>query len=57
MEALVPEGLVKSIGVSNLTVKKMEDVMSYAKIPPAVNQMEVQPYCKSSTFDCSTFAE
>jgi D-xylose reductase len=36
MEELVAEGLVKNIGVSNLGVMMMRDVMSYAKVKPAV---------------------
>lgn len=38
MEGLVEEGLVKHIGVSNFSIKKIKDVLSYAKIKPAVNQ-------------------
>jgi diketogulonate reductase-like aldo/keto reductase len=38
MEALVREGLVRSIGVSNFSIKKLQHVLAYATIPPAVNQ-------------------
>ena len=44
MEALVREGLVRSIGLSNFSAKKIDAVLSYASIPPAVNQVEVHPY-------------
>jgi diketogulonate reductase-like aldo/keto reductase len=47
MEKLVEEGLVKNIGVSNLSVKKLSDVLKYAKIRPAVNQVEVHPYFRN----------
>ncbi|KXS20641.1 Aldo/keto reductase [Gonapodya prolifera JEL478] len=44
MEKLVAEGKVKAIGVSNWTLPLLEDLLSYAKIPPAVNQYESHPY-------------
>ncbi|XLT05492.1 hypothetical protein HN51_044241 [Arachis hypogaea] len=34
-------GLAKSIGVSNFSINKLEHVLSFATIPPAVNQMQV----------------
>ena len=43
MEALVKEGLVKSIGVSNFNVQLLWDMLSYAEIPPAVNEVELHP--------------
>ena len=36
MEELVNEGLVKNIGVSNIGVDKLQDVLKYAKVKPAV---------------------
>ncbi|XVE92513.1 hypothetical protein REPUB_Repub01dG0103800 [Reevesia pubescens] len=36
-------GLTKSIGVSNCSCKKVAKILSIAKIPPAVNQVEVNP--------------
>jgi len=44
MEKLVDLGLVKSIGVANFTSIMLHDLMTYAKIVPAVNQIEVHPY-------------
>ncbi|PGH15607.1 hypothetical protein AJ80_05471 [Polytolypa hystricis UAMH7299] len=44
MEALVKKGKVRSIGVSNFTKEKIEEVLSFADIPPAVNQIEAHPY-------------
>lgn len=37
-------GMVRSIGVSNFSIKKLEDMKSYAKIMPAVNQVESHPF-------------
>jgi len=44
MEQLVAAGLTKAIGVSNFPVVVLRDLLSYAKIVPAVNQIEVHPY-------------
>ncbi|BCS22825.1 aldo/keto reductase [Aspergillus puulaauensis] len=44
MEALVAKGKVRSIGVSNFTREKIEELLKTAKIPPAVNQIEAHPY-------------
>jgi len=44
MEELVKEGLVKNIGISNFNCQHIMDLMSYAKIPPAVLQVELHPY-------------
>ena len=41
------QGLAKNIGVSNMSVKKLKDVLSYAKVKPAVNQVEVHPYFRN----------
>lgn len=44
MEELQKEGLVRSIGVSNFNWHQCERVMKEGNIPPAVNQIEVNPY-------------
>ena len=44
MEDLVDKGLTRSIGISNFSVQLILDLMSYARIPPAVNQVEMHPY-------------
>eukprot|EP00271_Cylindrocystis_brebissonii_P015576 TRINITY_DN38508_c0_g1_i1.p1 TRINITY_DN38508_c0_g1~~TRINITY_DN38508_c0_g1_i1.p1 ORF type:complete len:316 (-),score=80.31 TRINITY_DN38508_c0_g1_i1:1377-2324(-) len=44
MEALVEEGLVKSIGISNFDIYLTRDVLAYSKIKPAANQIETHPY-------------
>eukprot|EP00347_Sterkiella_histriomuscorum_P008876 403343408 len=44
MERLVDLGLVKSIGVCNCSSPMMLDLLTYAKIKPVVNQIELHPY-------------
>ncbi|XP_078166307.1 non-functional NADPH-dependent codeinone reductase 2-like [Carex rostrata] len=41
MEQCQNLGLTRSIGVSNFTTKKLEELIQFAKIPPAVNQVEM----------------
>lgn len=48
MEDLVRSGLVKAIGVANFTAPMLLDLLSYAKILPAVNQIELHPYLQQS---------
>lgn len=43
MENLVRDGLVKNIGISNYTVKKLDRLLSCAQIWPSVCQMEMHP--------------
>ena len=44
MEELVAKGLVKAIGISNFSITKTEQLLQTAKIVPAVNQVECNPY-------------
>lgn len=44
MEKLVTEKKARSIGVSNFPAILIHDLLSYAKIPPAVNQIELHPF-------------
>lgn len=39
LENMVERGFVRSIGVSNFSCKKLGDLLSVARIPPAVNQV------------------
>lgn len=44
LEALVKKGKIRSIGVSNFSVAKIEEIWDAAEIKPAVNQVELHPY-------------
>ncbi|MDB5259739.1 MAG: Glyoxal reductase [Candidatus Taylorbacteria bacterium] len=44
MEEIYASGKAKAIGVSNYTVKHLEEMKGYAKVPPAVNQVEFHPF-------------
>ncbi|KAK1419695.1 hypothetical protein QVD17_28965 [Tagetes erecta] len=57
MEKCQRLGLTKSIGVSNFSPRLIEQILSFAQIPPAVNQVEMNPlwqqkklneYCKKN---------
>lgn len=43
MEECQNLGLTKSIGVSNFSSKRIQQILSFAKIPPAANQVEMNP--------------
>ncbi|KAD2804458.1 hypothetical protein E3N88_37835 [Mikania micrantha] len=43
MEKCQELGFTKSIGVSNFAPRLIEEILSFAKIPPAVNQVEMNP--------------
>ena len=43
MESLVEEGLVRNIGFCNINVSMIREVLTYAKIKPAVLQVEMHP--------------
>lgn len=44
MEKCVATGLVKSIGVSNFNKAQVQEILDNCKIPPAMQQIEVNPY-------------
>jgi diketogulonate reductase-like aldo/keto reductase len=43
LEALYDSGKAKAIGVSNFSSKKLQDLLDIARVPPAVNQVELHP--------------
>ncbi len=43
LEKAKNEGLAKHIGVSNFSIKKLQDLVSKAEIKPEVNQVEMHP--------------
>ena len=46
MEKLVEMGLVKSIGMSNMNIPKIESVWQEMKIKPVVNECELHPHLR-----------
>jgi alcohol dehydrogenase (NADP+) len=44
MERLVDLGLARHIGTSNMTIPKLRLLLADARIPPAVNEMELHPH-------------
>jgi diketogulonate reductase-like aldo/keto reductase len=44
LERLRDEGMARSIGVSNYTVRHLEELLGHARIPPSVDQVEVHPF-------------
>ena len=43
MESLVDKGLTKAIGVSNFNLQLLCDMLTYARIRPACNQIQIYP--------------
>lgn len=44
LEKLQEAGLTRAIGVSNFTIPQLTHLLSVAKIPPTVNQIEIHPF-------------
>ena len=44
LEDLMAEGKIRAIGISNFYVDRMVDIASFARIKPAVNQIEIHPH-------------
>lgn len=49
MEQLLSTGKVRSIGVSNFNIPKLQKLLAGASIVPAVNQIEAHPYLQQPT--------
>lgn len=65
MEKASQDGLIKSIGVSNFSIKKIQSLKQNSEIPPAVNQVESHPflsqdrlveYCKQNDIVFTAYA-
>lgn len=65
MERLVDLGLVKSIGMSNMTITKLEQVLPLCRIRPTVLEVEINPtfqqprlfeYCKEQGIQLIAFS-
>lgn len=44
LEKVYDEGIVASIGVSNYTIKHLQELFNYANVIPVVNQVEFSPF-------------
>lgn len=44
MERIRAEGKARAIGVSNYTIRHLEDLLAHASEPPVVNQVEFHPF-------------
>lgn len=44
LEACHDEGLVKTLGVSNFSIDQIRDLLRYARIKPAINQVQWNPF-------------
>jgi diketogulonate reductase-like aldo/keto reductase len=44
LEQLCGEGRARAIGVSNFMTNHLEELFAHARVPPAVNQIEVSPF-------------
>jgi diketogulonate reductase-like aldo/keto reductase len=46
LERILADGRCRAIGVSNFMVRHLEELLARAKTPPAVNQIELHPWCQ-----------
>lgn len=44
MERIRADGKARAIGVSNYTIRHLDELLSRAAVPPAVNQVELSPF-------------
>ena len=44
MERVLADGKARAIGVSNYTIRHLDELAGYASVPPAVNQVEFHPF-------------
>ncbi len=65
MEKILEEGKALSIGVSNYYFRHLEEMKEYAKVPPAVDQVEFSPftferdlldYCKANRIQLEAYS-
>ncbi|XP_021769587.1 NADPH-dependent aldo-keto reductase, chloroplastic-like isoform X1 [Chenopodium quinoa] len=65
MEALYDSGRVRAIGVSNFSIKKLDNLLEAARVTPAVNQVECHPmwpqeklheFCKTKSIHLSGYS-
>jgi diketogulonate reductase-like aldo/keto reductase len=46
LERILAEGRCRAIGVSNFMIRHLEELLAHAQSPPAVNQIELHPWCQ-----------
>lgn len=46
LERLYDQGIIRAIGVSNFEPDRLVDLISFNRIPPALNQIEAHLYCQ-----------
>eukprot|EP00730_Choanoeca_flexa_P003177 TRINITY_DN11316_c0_g2_i2.p2 TRINITY_DN11316_c0_g2~~TRINITY_DN11316_c0_g2_i2.p2 ORF type:complete len:304 (+),score=74.61 TRINITY_DN11316_c0_g2_i2:2452-3363(+) len=65
MEQLVDNGKIKAIGVSNFAVSHLEELATFQRIPPSVNQIEchaqlwqpeLEDYCKNNSIVVTAYS-
>jgi diketogulonate reductase-like aldo/keto reductase len=44
MERILADGKARAIGVSNYSIRHLDELLGLAKVPPAVNQVEFSPF-------------
>jgi methylglyoxal/glyoxal reductase len=44
MEKILGDGKARAVGVSNYTARHLDELLGQAKVPPAVNQVEFNPF-------------
>lgn len=44
MERILAEGKARAIGVSNYTIRHLDELLARCSVPPAVNQVELHPF-------------
>ncbi len=49
LEDLMAEGKIRAIGISNFNVDRMVDIANFARVKPAVNQIEIHPHHQQNT--------
>lgn len=57
MEKMYKEGTIKNIGVSNYTVKHLEELLSMTSVPVNVNQIEFHPFIYKSQLPILEFCQ
>lgn len=57
LEEIYRDGRAKAIGVSNYTVRHLQEMLDYASILPAVNQVEFHPFLYEEQADLLAFCK